>query len=491
MNLGPASLGKVRNAVGWLARLIRANALFSVALAAGAALRLVAVLGYPGVIWFYGDSYVYLGTALRPKPNLTKTISYSFFLRALEPLHSFTLVAIVQHLMGLATAVMVYVLLRRARLPKWGATLATLPVLLDAYVIQLEHMLMSETVFAFAIAVSVTLVMWRKRPGTWAMLAAGLLLGYAVIVRTVALPLVAILVIFLAVRRAGWRPVVAAAVGGILPVALYAVWFHSRTGQYELTRSDGFYLWGRVSTFAECANIDPPASEKVLCLSTPVRDRQPPGSLIWQSDAPPRRLPGGSVTSANNTLMRDFAFRAIVAQPGAYLLSIAHGVGLAVGWQRLPYPNSATTGQYKFSQHPQALPVGRVFQTGGTAGQDMRAYGGTTASRVVQPYARVIRAYQRRVFTPGPLFGLALLAGLCGVIRFWRRLGGDVVFPWVTAATLLLAPIATADFSYRYVIPVMPFTFLAAALAFARKQPVAQAPRPVEATTPNLVKPAS
>jgi hypothetical protein len=166
-----------RTAVTWLVGLIRANLLLCAALAAGAALRVLALVAYPGVIWFYGDSYVYLATALRPRPDLTKTVGYSFFLRALEPLHSFTLVAAVRHMLGLATGVLVYVLLRRARLPEWGATLAALPVLLDAYVIQLEHLLMSDI----------------------------------------------------------------------------------------------------LSSFAECAKIDPPAPERVLCLSTQVRDRPPPG----------------------------------------------------------------------------------------------------------------------------------------------------------------------------------------------------------------------
>ena len=63
------------------------------ALAAGAGLRLVAMLGYPGALWFAGDSYVYLGAALRPQPNLSKTTGYSVFLHVLEPFHSLTLVA--------------------------------------------------------------------------------------------------------------------------------------------------------------------------------------------------------------------------------------------------------------------------------------------------------------------------------------------------------------------------------------------------------------
>src|SRR5215510_15138657 len=69
---------------------------FIVALAAGAGLRLVAMIGYPGALWFAGDSYVYLGAALRPQPNLSNTTCNSVFLPALEPFPSPTLLAALQ-----------------------------------------------------------------------------------------------------------------------------------------------------------------------------------------------------------------------------------------------------------------------------------------------------------------------------------------------------------------------------------------------------------
>src|SRR2546430_14726689 len=93
-----------------LRALVKRDPYFAAALAAGAGLRLVAMVGYPGALWFAGDSYVYLGAALRPQPNLSKTTGYSVFLHALEPFHSLTLVVGLQHLMGLAVAVMIYLL---------------------------------------------------------------------------------------------------------------------------------------------------------------------------------------------------------------------------------------------------------------------------------------------------------------------------------------------------------------------------------------------
>ncbi len=143
---------------------ILSNKLFTLALAAGAIVRLVAVLGYPGMLVFQGDTYVYIGAALRLQPNLSKTTGYSLYLKALEPLHSFTLVMITQHLMGLAMALMLYALLRRARVRAWIATLATVPVLFNGFEIQLEHMVMADLLFEFFMFAAATLLLWNRRP---------------------------------------------------------------------------------------------------------------------------------------------------------------------------------------------------------------------------------------------------------------------------------------------------------------------------------------
>ena len=38
------------------------------------------------------------------------------------------------------------------------------------------------------------------------------------------------------------------------------------------------------------------------------------------------------------------------------------------------------------------------------------------------------------------------------------------MLPWVTSVVLLVFPIAIADFDYRYLLPVLPFACLAAAI---------------------------
>ena len=481
-----------------LRELVARNQLFAVALAAGAALRLLAMLGYPGALWFSGDSYVYLGAALRLRPDLSKTTGYSLFLRALEPFHSLTLVAGVQHLMGLGIAIMIYALARRCAVPKLWATAATLPVLLDGFVIEDEHMVMAEALFTFLVMLAMLLLLWRERASWPVALAAGLLSGYAIVVRSEGLPILILFPAFLLLRTIrtggwanlrGWLATVMLAVGCLAPVLGYVGWFHSWTGTYSLTRSDGFYLWGRVSSFAECSVIKPPADELKVCPSGSPSSRTPPGDYIWHAPQV-HHIQGGPVSVANDALLRDFAVRAIEAQPFGYLESVLRGVALSVEWPRQKYPDPGTVSYYYFHLKPQTIPANHVWIPGGTAYQDAVRYGHATPSRVVKPFAILIAGYERLFYTYGPLFGLILLTGLGGVIRFrrssgrlpvrlvWSRRTGSML-PWVTAVVLLVFPIAVADFDYRYLLPVLPLACLAAGLAFAP----ARVPAPPEPTS--------
>ncbi len=467
---------------------------FIAALAAGAGLRLLAMLGYPGALWFSGDSYVYLGAALRPRPDLSKATGYSLFLRALEPFHSLTLVVGVQHLMGLGVAVMIYLLLRRSGVPPRWATVATLPVLLDGFVIEDEHMIMAEALFTFLIMLAMLLILWRARVPWPVALLAGLLVGYAVDVRSEGLPVLVLFPAFLLLRaltRGGWRnwrgwlAAIVMAAGCAAPVLGYAAWFHARTGTYALTRSDGFYLWGRVSSFAECSVIKPPADELKICPSGSPSSRTPPGDYVWHAPMV-HDLAGGPVSVANNALLRDFAIRAVEAQPFSYLHTVLSGLALAVEWPQRPYPDAGTVYYYYFHLRPQTIPAGRSWIPGGTAYSDAVQYGHATPSRVVEPFAILIAGYERVFYVYGPLFGLILVMGLGGVVRtqrrplrlIWlarsRRAGS--MLPWVTAVVLLVFPIAVADFDYRYLLPVLPFACLAAGLAFA---PAREAAAPV------------
>jgi hypothetical protein len=521
-----------------LRQLAGEHKLFTGALAAGAVLRLFAMLGYPGALWFAGDSYVYLGAALRPQPNLSKSTGYSLFLRLLLPFHSLTLVTAVQHLMGLAVAVLIYVLLRRSRVSKTWSAIATLPVLLDGYILEDEHLIMAETVFTCCLMVALVLLLWRPdQVRWWAVVVAGLLVGYAVIVRTQGAVMLAVLPLFLLLRGLAWRTLrgwlvaIVFAIVSLIPVAGYAAWFHQRTGQYNMTMSTGFYLWGRVSSFADCARIKPTGLEAQVCPTEPLATRTPPGNFVWH--APQVHAvkvngvlhgsqymwdSGGPVTPANNTLLTNFAIHAVEAQPLDYLKTVFFNTMLSFGFPRIAYPGAGTTFFYNFHVHyVSAKPVYNTLPPdnpnhewipGGTAYQDWLAYGGQAPGAVHRVFALPVLAYQRVVFTYGPLLALIFLTGLGGLLSVtaarrpgadrgsWRRPvqaarsvrlssvrvrwapRGATMLPWVTAVALLVFPIAIADFDYRYLLPAIPFACLAAGLAFAPRRAAPAEPQP-------------
>ena len=506
-----------------LRRLAGENKLFSWALLAGALLRLDAMLGYPGALWFSGDSYVYVGAALRPEPDASKAVGYSFFLRLLLPFHSFTLVTGVQHLLGLGTAIMIYVLLRQNNVSKAWAAVATLPQLLDGYIVEDEHLVMAESLFTFLLMVA-TLLLLRPRPqpqprsAWWTAAVAGLLTGAAAMVRTEGEVMLAVLPLWLLLRGWSWRTLrgwavtIVFAVGMLVPVGAYVSWFHEHTGHYDTTLSEGFYLWGRVSSFADCAVIKPTGAEARICPTQPPADRTPPGDYIWHAPQvhATKHHPYSPVTPANNKILTDFAVKAVLAQPLDYINTVARGTLLSFGFPRIGYPDPGTTYYYSFhyqyvgSDPATGKPISLlppktkawippIVVPENSAYDDWLNYGRQAPGAVRKVFAAPIALWQRVVFTWGPLLAVIFLVGLGGwfavtgrrrgpglrsllsvgtlsTLRLRWRPRGTSMLPWGTAVTLLVAPIAVADFDYRYLIPVIPFAAMAAGLAFAPRK---------------------
>src|SRR6201993_3467971 len=180
--------------------LIARHPLFALALIPAVLLRVDAELGYRWQSWF-NDSFSYVSSAVTLTPETSRPSGYPVYLWLLSPFHSYFLVTASQHLMGLLVAVMIYALARhRFGAPAWVAVLATLPVLYDGFEIQLEHLVMSDTLFLFLAMGAVTVLLWSPPPSWRACLAAGLLLGLSTTVRSTGLPLIAIFVVYLLIR---------------------------------------------------------------------------------------------------------------------------------------------------------------------------------------------------------------------------------------------------------------------------------------------------
>ncbi|TDC11470.1 hypothetical protein E1267_00580 [Nonomuraea longispora] len=423
-------------------------------------LRVLAVLGFPPALLFYGDSFAFMREELAP--GTTRPSGYSLLLALLRPAHSLTLVTVLQHLLVLGLAVAVYALLRRRGLPGWGSALLVTPLLYDEFMLLLEHMIMADAIFIVLVTAAVVLVVWRVTPTTAAV--GGLLLGLAGITRTVGLPLLILVAAYLLIRRYGWRPLVALLVAGAIPLGAYATWTKVEKGKFGLTEADGNFLWSRTMSFADCDVIKPPERLAVLCPNMPVEQRPYPPHWLWEDFSPLLKVPG---TANRNQLAGEFGRMAILAQPGDYLAAVATDLTELLRWERTDV-DEKTPYKLPTSERPINESVRDVAES---------YEAGPAATRVVEPVAGWLRAYQRFGYAPFPLLVLALGGALVAALvrRRW-----DALLPGVAALALIASPPFLAAYDIRYVIPAIPLVCLAVGLTLGARSPSRPEPATAE-----------
>jgi hypothetical protein len=474
--------------------LTRRNRLFAIALGLAVVPRVIVMAGFQPAILFKLDTYDYLWDAAHFIPNLVNPGGYSLLLRALEPFHSLTLIAALQHLLGLAVAVMAYAVLRRWGVRPWLATLATVPVLFSPSEFLLEQLIMADFLAMMLLIAAFAVLLLRPEPSVWRTVTAGLLMGVSAVVRPTALALIVLMAGYLLVRRAGWLRVGAVLAAGALPVVMYMAWFDSANGSFNITNSGGLFLWSRTMSFANCNVIKPPADLQALCPSRqkgltqalPSQRRQPKYYLwdhtatAWQWQIPQQGIvpDTAAFTAANNSRAMRFALHAIKAQP----LDFARIVGEDalhpfIKANLFVFPaDSGHTAQLGPRNSAYALAAVRAYT--GSTGAVGPYLGLHFGEQVVEPYAQLIRGYQQVIYLPGPVFGLILLVGLAGILIPRRRLAASSMLLAAAVITVLL-PIVEHEYNYRYVIPAVPLACMAAALAFRDRSgpaPTEQAP---------------
>ena len=433
-------------------------------LCAGLVLRVLAGLAYRPAL-FYIDTTRYLYNAEGMDP-----VGYKGLLRAILLAGNFDAVAAVQHLLGLAMAVVIYLLLRRRGVPGWLAALAMAPVLLDAYQLQIEQTIMPDTVFEALIVAGLAILLWRPAvPGLRRVVAAGVVLGTSATVAQVgeALLLPAVIYLLAVVKGAGeagggWRRAIGKAgamcAAFALPIVAYCTGSYVFTGDFFLSHSGVTSFYGRAAAAADCATLRLPPAERGMC-PTPAEQANGPDWLEYAAGSPIRPYYAGLPRGAVDSLISDFNHRVLTQQPlrllGAYARDTVKLFALTRDGRQGDTPIARWQFQTQFPYYPPHASEAAVRTAIGQ-------YGGGPPS-VWRPVASFLRAYQLDGgYTPGPLLALCTLAGLAGSAAALRRRGDPATrqlalacLGLFSAAAFVLLASDAFEYSWRYQLPAL------------------------------------
>ncbi|WP_243793497.1 glycosyltransferase family 2 protein [Saccharopolyspora gloriosae] len=454
------------------ARHLRAHWLLALLLLGGVVLRVLAQLAYRPAL-LYIDSFRYLDDLGVFYPGGINPIGYEILL--LGPLllvGNLAFVVAVQHLIGLALGVAVYVLLLRFGARRWIAALATAPVLLDAYQVQIEHNIMSDLLFQVLLLAAIFVLTWRGTPGPRTAAIAGLLLATSVLVRIVGLTLVVPAVVFVLLAaglrpRDGWKPRLRSAgalAGAFLGVLFcYSMYHLVWTGTPALGGSTGSVVYGRTAVVADCANLGLTPEEQRVCPKEPVEAREKQGIdfyiHFWHVSANTKKLPDDFDLA---TAQSGMAAKVLAQQPfdvlGGFVTDFLKGFAPT----RTQTPGDVPLDRWQFkTEYPMYADPWYVAEWS-------ELYGDGTLHADTE-IGGFLRAYQLGGgYTPGTVLGgLLVLSGLAvlGVGRARRSGLRAVTLLPAGLATTVLATAAAMEFSWRYQLPGLVLVPLAGGLA--------------------------
>jgi 4-amino-4-deoxy-L-arabinose transferase-like glycosyltransferase len=370
---------------------------------------------------------------------------YSILILPAVASHAIWLIPLVQHLAGLASAVLIYAVLIRYKARRWLAALATIPVLFDPLQLILEQYVLTDVWTVFLVLAALALLVWRR--GWRACAGVGLLLGIAVAFRDEELIMIIPAVIYLIVAKRSLKQLTALVVCFLIPVTAYLGWFDATRGHWNFTTFSGAFLYGRVADFADCTGLTLPAYEKPLCPTQPPAQRVAdyytwnPASPQWTFAVPPGK--------SRDSVAENFSIRILRHQPLAYAEAVTKDFLYGFSPVRDAGPEHYSPSYLKFHQQIPPDPQ---------AAASLKAIGiGWPASN--QALAGFLAGYW--FYIPGPLLAAGLLIGLAGA--FVKRDKQALLFS-LSAIAVLIPAAAFATFDWRYQLPHLTLIPVAAVL---------------------------
>ncbi len=404
-------------------------------LLAGLVLRVLAQVAYRPAL-LYIDSLKYLYGAWPGNDPM----GYNVVLKGLLLVGNLAMVVAIQHLLGLAMGLLLYLVLSRRGVPRWLAALAAAPVLLDGYELQIEQTIMPDVWFEACIVAGLALLLWRPRPGPRLIVAGGLVLGLSAPFAQVGQILILPALLFVLIVVTGWRRKLmlgaALCVAFALPIAGFSMREYIVNGRFSLAPAAGNTIYGRLAESADCATLRLPSYERALCPNRALAVRLGPDGLVHNAAspdktyvAPPGRTHAQMTDNFEHQVLVQQPLRVVAGILGDSVKLFALGRYTSTGdtpisrWQfQTSYP---TYGDSIFLGPGGTIKVGLHYAASGgpTTVQTLTPSWGGPA-QVSQALATFLRGYQLDGgYTPGPLLALATVFGLLGSLAVLRRRG--------------------------------------------------------------------
>jgi hypothetical protein len=450
--------------------MVRRNWLLAILLAAGLVLRVLTQLAYRPALLFI-DSIKYLFGAYAGNDPPGYQLALKVFLRA----GTLPMVVAVQHLLGLAMAVALYLILRRRGVPRWLAALATAPILLDAYQLQIEQSIMPDTAFEALIVAGLVCLLWSPRPRAWMVLAAGLALGASATVRQVGEIFILPALVYVLIAVPGWRGklIKAAALGAAFALPILVISFRNYVAikHFSLAPYAAGTIYGRAAAAADCATLTLPPYERPLCPSASQQARGP--DWLDHGATSPIKYVAPPAGMHHVPMAASFSRRVFEQQPLRVASAISKDAIKLFAAARVTFPGDTSVTRWQFQRvfplYPpyitdahghlrfaQLNPAGKVQVI--AKGRRLR-----DQPRVNTGLAGFLRTYQLGGgYTPGLLFLVTAAAGLAGSMGVLRRRASPAqrataaacLLTFLSAAAVLLAS-DLFEFSWRYQLPAL------------------------------------
>lgn len=441
-------------------------------LVSGLALRLVVTASWWPVTTTLVDAWPYSEYAqVGPFDNPQHPAGYSLILMAIGAFtREVAFTVALQHLAGIATALLLFAAVRRVTGSEWAGLLPAAAVALNPDLIYLEHSIMSETWAILAAAGAVyaaTRAIDRPGPAYGWPLLAGSLAATGTMIRASGLFLIGAIVLALLLApgvRLNWRSA-AVALGAAAALLLGFATVNALTAdRFGIGPSPGWYLYGRVAQFANCGTFDVPDGAEFLCEDTPAEDRPGANYYLFDPKAPaPRRLED---FGAQDDLLRQWSQRAIIGQTKDYLRTVWED--LRSYWVPGERPEREAAGgeldpqlDYTISFNP-ADPYYTEVQP--VTERGMEQFFNDFSVDKDPPGLRLMRALQHVTRFGGVALSITTLLVVLGLLIGTRRARDGVLLFGVGGLSLIIAPALTGNYVGRYTVPMAGLMAAAAAV---------------------------